>query len=181
MHRSKDSGHNSSLKHALPHSPPPLHPQSSPHPGWSKSHLKLWNCIPFSSPIDSGAVSKTNGGFRKSILMKEKERGKESFCPKLQQCQHSCPCGTVFRPSPHSPGPEPCVGCVPQEAFVYVAIFVGTERVVGAESSSKQHASRVAWLRCQLNLWLKGCNKSQSPFHSGFYSARGERYNQGPC
>ncbi|KAI4819971.1 hypothetical protein KUCAC02_027971 [Chaenocephalus aceratus] len=53
-------------------------------PGWSKSHLKLWNCIPFSSPIDSGAVSKTNGGFRKSILMKEKERGKESFCPKLQ-------------------------------------------------------------------------------------------------
>lgn len=22
-----------------------------------------------------------------------------SFCPELQQCQHSCPCGTVSRPS----------------------------------------------------------------------------------
>ncbi len=32
-----------------------------------------------------------------------------SFCPELQQCQHSCPCGPVSRPSPLSLGREPCV------------------------------------------------------------------------
>lgn len=32
-----------------------------------------------------------------------------SFCPELQQCQHSCPCGTVSRPSPLSLGRAPCV------------------------------------------------------------------------
>lgn len=62
-------------------SSPPASIQSSSHPGWPESHLKLWNCIPFSSPINSGAVSKTNGGFRKSILMKEKEKeqGKDTY------------------------------------------------------------------------------------------------------
>lgn len=60
---------------------PPAPVQSSSHPGWPESHLKLWNCIPFSSPINSIAVSKTNGGFRKSILMKEKEKeqGKDTY------------------------------------------------------------------------------------------------------
>lgn len=61
---------------------PPALVQPSPHPGWPESHLKLWNCIPFSGPIDSGAVSKTNGGFRKSILMKEKEQRKERYLEK---------------------------------------------------------------------------------------------------
>lgn len=63
-------------------SSPPASVQPGPHPGWPESHLKLWNCIPFSSPIDSGAVSKTNGGFRKSILMKEKKQGKERYLEK---------------------------------------------------------------------------------------------------
>lgn len=65
-------------------SSPPASVQPSLHPPWPESHLKLWNCIPFSSPIDSGAVSKTNGGFRKSILMKEKakEQGKERYLEK---------------------------------------------------------------------------------------------------
>lgn len=77
-----DGGPDPQLKLALPPLPP-LQPQSSPafiHTG--QSHLKLWNCIPFSCPIDSGAVSKTNGGFRKSILMKEKEQGKERYLEK---------------------------------------------------------------------------------------------------
>lgn len=69
-----DSGQTSHLNLALV--------QPSPHPGWPESHLKLWNCIPFSGPIDSGAVSKTNGGFRKSILMKEKEQRKERYLEK---------------------------------------------------------------------------------------------------
>lgn len=60
---------------------PPAPVQYSSHPGWPESHLKLWNCIPFFSPINSEAVSKTNGGFRKSILMKEKEKekGKDTY------------------------------------------------------------------------------------------------------
>lgn len=52
--------------------PPTTSVQPSLHPLWPESHLKLWSC---SGPIDSRAVSKMNGGFRKSILMMEKENG----------------------------------------------------------------------------------------------------------
>lgn len=44
-----------------------------------------------------------------------------------------------------------------------------------------QAESQMAWLRCQLHLWLKDYNQTQSPLCYVFYFARGERYNQGPC
>lgn len=71
---------NTSSLRTVPSPPlPSSHVHPSLHTEWPLMHLKIWNGIPFSSPIDGGAVSETNGGFRKSILMKENqaERGKE--------------------------------------------------------------------------------------------------------
>lgn len=67
------------------------------HPRWPESHLKLWNCIPFLGPIDSGAVSKMNGGFRKSILMKEKEKEKEVFAKRGTRRREGEPLKVVMK------------------------------------------------------------------------------------
>lgn len=52
----------------------------------------------------------------------------------------------------------------------------------GAEISYEQTcASLLARLRSQLNLWLKGCNKSQSPVHLHRCSARGRDTIRAPA
>lgn len=80
--------------------------------------------------------------------------------------------------------PPPCFWLCSKGRGVLTSFFLFVCMEDGLEMQKSAHSkltALVARLRCQLNLWLKGRNKSQSLVHLHRYSARGERYNQGPC